>query len=377
MKTNTTGAPGLVSSLLTWETVESYNVGLDFGLFNNRLTGSFDYYVRNTLNMMGNAPELPAVLGTGVPKTNNTDLRTNGWELQLSWQDKLANGLAYGVTFNLSDARTKITSYPNNPTNSIDSYISGRYMNEIWGYETIGIAKSDDEMNTHLSKVNQSSLGSNWAAGDIMYADLNDDKKISSGARTLADHGDLKVIGNSTPRYLFGIDMNASWKGFDLRAFFQGVMKRDSWLGGSWGSLEYLFGATNSWEWWSAGITAVQDYYRDGNTWSVQNGYQSANTDAWLPRVQFSDKNEQCQTRYLMNAAYMRLKNFQIGYTIPRTITSKWGVNNLRVFFSAENLFTITSMPEQFDPELIGVSAKETNGYPLQKTFSFGLNVTF
>mgnify|MGYP000537992903 CR=1 FL=1 len=377
VKTNTTGAPGLVSSLLTWETVESYNVGLDFGLFNNRLTGSFDYYVRNTLNMMGNAPELPAVLGTGVPKTNNTDLRTNGWELQLSWQDKLANGLAYGVTFNLSDARTKITSYPNNPTNSIDSYISGRYMNEIWGYETIGIAKSDDEMNTHLSKVNQSSLGSNWAAGDIMYADLNDDKKISSGARTLADHGDLKVIGNSTPRYLFGIDMNASWKGFDLRAFFQGVMKRDSWLGGSWGSLEYLFGATNSWEWWSAGITAVQDYYRDGNTWSVQNGYQSANTDAWLPRVQFSDKNEQCQTRYLMNAAYMRLKNFQIGYTIPRTITSKWGVNNLRVFFSAENLFTITSMPEQFDPELIGVSAKETNGYPLQKTFSFGLNVTF
>lgn len=133
-KTNTISAPGLVSSLLTWEKVESYNVGLDFGFLNNRLTGSFDYFVRNTKNMVGKAPELPSILGTGVPVTNNTDLRTNGWELQLSWNDQLANGLHYGVTFNLSDSRTKITRYPNNPTNSIDTYIKGRYINEIWGY---------------------------------------------------------------------------------------------------------------------------------------------------------------------------------------------------------------------------------------------------
>ena len=376
-KTNITSAPSLVSALLTWEKVESYNIGLDFGLLNNRLSGSFDYYVRNTKDMVGNAPELPAILGTGVPVTNNTDLRTNGWELQISWRDKLHNGLSYSATFNLSDARTKITRYPNNPTNSIDNYIAGRYLNEIWGYQTIGIAKSDDEMNEHLAVADQSSLGDNWAAGDIMYADLNGDKKITQGARTLADHGDLKVIGNSTPRYLFGLDLNASWKGFDVRAFFQGVAKRNAWLGGSWGSLEYLFGATNSGQWWSTGITAVHDYYRDANTWSVANGYQQANTDAWLPRATFSDKNEQCQTRYLMNAAYLRMKNLQIGYTIPRSITSKWYIQNLRVFFSAENLFTITDMPDQFDPELIGTSAYTSNGYPLSKTFSFGINLTF
>jgi len=304
-------------------------------------------------------------------------LRTNGWELQISWRDKLHNGLSYSATFNLSDARTKITRYPNNPTNSIDNYIAGRYLNEIWGYQTIGIAKSDDEMNEHLAVADQSSLGDNWAAGDIMYADLNGDKKITQGARTLADHGDLKVIGNSTPRYLFGLDLNASWKGFDVRAFFQGVAKRDAWLGGSWGSLEYLFGATNSGQWWSTGITAVHDYYRDANTWSVANGYQQANTDAWLPRATFSDKNEKCQTRYLMNAAYLRMKNLQIGYTIPRSITSKWYIQNLRVFFSAENLFTITDMPDQFDPELIGTSSYTSNGYPLSKTFSFGINLTF
>ena len=237
-KTNTTSAPGLVSSLLTWEKVESYNVGLDFGFFNNRLTGSFDYFVRNTKNMVGKAPELPSILGTGVPVTNNTDLRTNGWELQLSWNDQLANGLHYGVTFNLSDSRTKITRYPNNPTNSIDTYIKGRYINEIWGYTTKGIAKSNEEMNAHLSTTDQSTIGSNWAAGDIMYEDTNNDKQINDGARTITDHGDLKVIGNSTPRFLWGIDLNASWKGFDIRAFFQGVMKRDAWLGGSWGSLE-------------------------------------------------------------------------------------------------------------------------------------------
>lgn len=376
-KTNTTSAPGLVSSLLTWEKVESYNVGLDFGFLNNRLTGSFDYFVRNTKNMVGKAPELPSILGTGVPVTNNTDLRTNGWELQLSWNDQLANGLHYGVIFNLSDSRTKITRYPNNPTNSIDTYIKGRYINEIWGYTTKGIAKSNEEMNAHLSTTDQSTIGSNWAAGDIMYEDTNNDKQINDGARTITDHGDLKVIGNSTPRFLWGIDLNASWKGFDIRAFFQGVMKRDAWLGGSWGSLEYYFGATNSGEWWATGITAVKDYYRDANTWSVANGYQKANQDAFLPRATFSNKNERCQTRYLMNAAYMRLKNFQAGYTIPRNITTKWGISNMRVFVSIENLFTITKMPKQFDPEMIGTDSRHSNGYPLSKTFSFGINVTF
>jgi TonB-linked SusC/RagA family outer membrane protein len=379
-KPNVTSAPNLVSTSLTWETVESYNAGLDYGFLNNRLNGSFDFYVRNTKNMVGNAPELPAILGTNVPVTNNTDLRTTGWEFQIGWHDTLKNGLFYSASFNISDARTKITKYPNNPTNSIDNYIAGRYLNEIWGYETIGIAQTEAEMNEHLKNADQSTLGSNWTAGDIMYKDLNGDKKISGGARTLADHGDLKVIGNYTPRYLFGLDLNASWKGFDVRAFFQGVMKRDAWIGGSWGNLEYLFGATNSGVWWATGITAVKDYWRGEDTWSVKNGYEKTNPNAWLPRATFSDKNEKCQTRYLMNAAYMRLKNLQIGYTLPRTLTQKWFIQNLRIYFSAENLWTITSMPKQFDPELLyqssSQSAYNSNGYPLSKTFSFGINLT-
>lgn len=375
-KPNTVAAPNLVSDLLTWERIESYDIGLDFGLFNNRLTGSFDWYIRDTKDMVGKAPELPDILGTAVPVTNNTDLRTQGWELQIAWRDRLANGFAYGASVNLSDARTKITRYPNNPTNSIDTYIAGRYINEIWGYETEGIAKSQEEMDAHLKVADQSSISSeSWGAGDVMYKDLNGDKKVTQGMRTLDDHGDLKVIGNSTPRYLMGININASWKGFDIQAFFQGVLKRDYYCSDNYGGgKEFLFGATGSGQWWCSGITDVKDYYRDASSWSVQNGYMTENVNGYLPRPRYSDMNTQTQSRYLLNAAYMRLKNLQIGYTLPKTLLSHIGLTNARFFVSMENLFTITSLPHQFDPETI--SSKAANGYPLSKTFSFGVNVT-
>lgn len=373
-KPNTTSAPGLVSTTLTWETIESYNIGLDFGFLGNKLWGSFDYFIRNTKNMVGNAPELPAILGTGVPVTNNTDLRTSGWELQIGWRDQLSNGLAYGATFNVSDARTKITRYPNNPTGDLGGRLVGRYTNEIWGYETIGIAKSQEEMNEHLAKVDQSYFGSNWGAGDIMYADLDGNGRIGQGSNTLDDHGDKKVLGNSTPRFHFGLDLNANWKGFDVRMFFQGLMKRDISTGGA---SQWLFGSTSSNMWDACALTSVQDYYRDENTWSVQNGYNEANQDAWLPRIYLGGKNTQTQSRYILSGAYMRMKNLQVGYTIPRNITEKFGVKNLRVFFSGENLFTITSLPEQFDPETVGDNASRNNGYPLSRTYSFGLNLQF
>ena len=194
--------------------------------------------------MIGPAQELPAVLGIDVPKTNNTDLKTYGFDFELVWRDRLKNGLGYSAKLLLSDSQTEITKYPN-PTNTLSKYLEGRKLGEIWGYETIGIAKTDSEMQEHLVSLpngGQNALGSDWRAGDIMYRDLNDDGKIDDGANTLDDHGDLKVIGNNTPRYLFGIDLSADWKGFDFRAFFQGVLKRD-YLQGSyyfWGNREQM-----------------------------------------------------------------------------------------------------------------------------------------
>lgn len=370
---NTAVAPELVSPDLGWETIQTYNIGLDWGLLNNRLTGSFEYYIRDTKDMVGLAPELPNILGTKVPVSNNTDLRTQGWELTIGWRDALQNGLNYAVNFNLSDARTKITRYPNNPTNSVNSYIAGQYIGEIWGYTTKGLARTDQEMQDHLATLpngGQSSLGSDWRAGDIMYADINNDGKISTENETLGNSGDLSVIGNSTPRFLFGLDLNASWKGFDFRVFFQGVMKRDMWQGGA-----YMFGSSYS-EWSSAGIVAVDDYFRDENSWSVQNGYRETNMNAFLPRPLYDDKNRQCQTRYLQNAAYMRLKNLTVGYTFPVGYTRKLGIQNLRVFFSGENLWTLSGVSDQFDPETLTGGDYGGIGYPLSATLSCGISIT-
>lgn len=372
-KTNTAIAPGLVSESLTWETIESYNIGLDWGLFRNRLSGSFDYYVRNTNNMVGAAPALPALLGTDVPKTNNTDLQTKGWELTLQWKDALKNGLSYSAKLLLSDSQSKIVRYPNNPTNYIWTYLEGRPMNEIWGFETLGLARTDEEMQAHLATLpngGQDAYGSDWKAGDIMYKDLNGDGKISKGSETLNDPGDRTVIGNSTPRYRFGIDLNASWKGFDMRIFFQGVMKRDFWQGSV-----YMFGFTDSGLWSAAGITGVDDYFRNEDTWSVQEGYRQANLDAYLPRPMEANKNTQAQTRYLQDASYIRLKNLQIGYTLPTSLTTKFAMQKVRLFVSGENLWTGTKLVKQFDPETIGT--RNGNGYPLSMTLSGGLSITF
>lgn len=378
---NTVGFPPLVSTALTWEKVYNWNIGLDWGLFNNRLTGSFEYFVRDTKNMVGPAPELPATLGTSVPKTNNTDLRTNGWDFEIAWNDRTSFGLGYGARFVLSDARTKITSYPNNPSNALSNYIAGRYTGEIWGYETIGIAKTDQEMEAHLASLpngGQSALGSNWAAGDIMYRDLNGDGKIDSGAWTLDDHGDAKLLGNNTPRYMFSLDLTADYKGFDLRVFFQGVAKRDYWQGSS-----YFWGIEDNF-WWSQGLTAHEDYFRATDLNYLPDDFENrsaytvpANTDAYYPRPIFDGggKNKQTQSRYMQDASYIRLKNLQVGYTLPQAITQKAYIQKARIFFSGENLWTGTKLRKLFDPETLG-SGWGGCAYPLSRTFSFGLSIT-
>lgn len=403
-KTTVIGVPAAISTSLTWEKVRNWNVGLDWALFDNRFFGSFDYYTRYTLNMIGASVELPSILGYTPPKTNNTDLKTYGWELEIAWQDHRSNGFEYGIKFLLSDAQTMITRYPSNTTGSIDQYLAGEKLGNIWGYETVGIARSQEEMNAHLDlldenfynhngyypsepRMGQSALGSGWGAGDIMYADLDGDGRISAGERTMHDHGDLKILGNNTPRYQFGIDLNAAWYGVDLRIFFQGVMKRGYWQGSS-----YFWGA-NTDAWWSAALVQHLDFYRDENSLLVQRGIMEANTDAYYPRPSFDNgggrgRNHQPQSRYLQNAAYIRLKNIQIGYTFPDKWMSKAHIQKLRLYFSAENIWTGTSLAKMFDPETIDggsdyVAGKDWrtrnngNAYPLSMQLSCGLSITF
>lgn len=362
------GVPGSISSTLTWETVQSLNVGFDMSMFRSRLSLNFDYFIRKTLDMVGPAAEVAHIYGTSMPSTNNTDLKTKGWELAVNWRDHIGE-VNYNVGFNIADSRSYVMTYPNE-SKSLGTYYEGQELNDIWGYVTHGIAKSQTEMDEWL-KNNRPSWGSGWTEGDIMYTDMNGDGVINQGANTLDDPGDRVKLGNSTPRFRFGLNMGLDWKGIDFSMFWQGVAKRDLWLDGP------LFWGVGSGEWQSTGLEPHLDYYRPENTTSVF----GPNTDAYFPRIYLGNtKNQYTQSRYMQNGAYMRLKNIQVGYSLPKKVLDKIGMEYLRFYVSAENVLTISSLPNGFDPETAYSAYTGSNSgktYPLQATVSFGVNVTF
>lgn len=367
-KPNISSEPGLVSSLLTWEKSRTWEVGLDWGLFSDRLTGSFGYFQRKTYDMVGPAPELPDILGTGVPKVNNLDMTSKGWDLQIGWRDYIRD-FNYGIVLTLSDNIVVIDKYPNESKN-LNNYYPGARLGDIWGFTTVGIAKTDQEMNAHLAKADQSRLGSNWSAGDIMYADINGDGVVDRGQGTAGDPGDLKIIGNSTPRFNFGLNLTAEWRGLDLKVFLYGTLKRDYWPGGE----APFWGASGIGKWQALGLKQHLDYFR-----ADASNPLGQNLDSYYPKANWGGgRNNNTQTRYLQNAAYARLKNLTLGYTLPQSLTRKFFVERLRFFASGENLFTLTKFTETADPELVGIGGWGFGKtYPLSKTFSVGLDITF
>lgn len=381
-KSNIASSPSLVSSLLTWERVISYNAGLDFGAFNNRLTGYAEYYVRDTKDMVGPSEEISPIVGASAPKMNNTSLRTKGWELQLNWQDRIGK-VGYRVSFNLADAQTEVTEFPNPDKiflttdadgNRVDNYWKGKKLGEIWGFKTIGIAKTDQEIQDYIAIHDQSKLpnvGNNiWKAGDIMYANLDGNPAIEKGT-SANDPKDLTIIGNSTPRYRFGITLGADYGGFDINLMFQGIGKRDIWVGGDDKTATasgMIFWGVNGGQWSSTGYEEHFDFFRP------EGDELGENLNSYYPRpIMDSKQNQQVQTRYLQNASYIRLKNLQIGYTLPKSTIGKIGLQKMRVFFSGDNLWTGSKMSKNFDPELLYQNGMS---YPLSYTLSCGISVT-
>jgi TonB-linked SusC/RagA family outer membrane protein len=349
---------GLVSPTLTWETVISKNLGIDATLMKNRLDLSFDFFTRDTKDMLMDV-SYPAILGTAAPKENAADLRTKGWELALTWKDKFKNGLGYDVTLALSDWTATITKF-NNPTgalpNNTNIFYVGQKLGEIWGFETVGIFQSADEV---AAAAKQNAIGANWRPGDIQYADLNGDGVINQGNNTLANPGDRKIIGNTTPRYTFGINTGLAYKNFRLTAFFQGIGRRD-------------YTPTNdSWTWFYPFNAGHIERYYITDTW------REDNRDAYFPAAHISTndkKNVQVQSRYLQNAGYIRLKNVTLAYDLPQRLTSKIGLTSVQVFTSGMNLWEFTKMRKPLDPETIQAPAIE---YPMQRIGTLGLNVSF
>ncbi|MCG8310802.1 MAG: TonB-dependent receptor [Cytophagales bacterium] len=340
---------GLVSASLTWETVSQLNFGLDLGLFENRLKTTFDWYARNTEDMLTSGQPLPAILGTSVPRENAADLTTKGWELSMSWEDGINNDFNYHFSVVLSDYQTEITKF-DNPEGLLNRYYVGRKFDEIWGYTTEKLFQTEEEV---LNAPDQSRLwGGQWTPGDVRYRDINEDGKIDWGENTLDDHGDLSIIGNSTPRYSYGIRGGFDWRNFSFLVFFQGIGKRDYMPGGN-----YFWGLTNQW-------MVPQQHSLD--YWTEEN------TDAYWFRPRFGHGgNYQTQTRYLQDASYIRLKQLTIGYNIPQSLIGKWNIQNVRIYFTGENLWEHSGILDAYDPEIL-----DARTYPLYRTLSLGLNIT-
>ncbi|MGI6572653.1 MAG: SusC/RagA family TonB-linked outer membrane protein [Fermentimonas sp.] len=347
----TVTSPGLVSRELTWEVVTQQNLGLDFSLLNNRLSGSFDIYRRNTEKMLTKSKTLPAILAVSEPNANAADMRTEGFDLNVDWKDNINQVVNYWVSLTLSDYRATITRF-DNPEGIISDYYVGKDFGEIWGFVTGGFFQTDEE----AAALDQSRIiGRRRLAGDIWFKDLNNDGIISYGSSTLDDPGDRKVIGNSTPRYSFGLRTGMDYKGFDLEVFLQGVAKRDLWMSN-------LFFTTQYNGEWIANPKIGADW------WSPEN------PDAFFPAplVGSATDVQQVQTHFLQNAAYVRLKQLNVGYTIPQELTQKIKIERLKVYFSGNNLHHWSKIVKIADPELGGPSA-----YPLFRSLSFGVNIDF
>lgn len=327
----------LASLERTWEKVQVKNIGLDFGFLKNRLTGSFEYYIKNNKNMLVSV-DIPSVIGMTVPTFNTGELRVWGWEGTLKWQDRLGKDFSYSVNFTLQDSNNKITKFAGSKniisgTQNIEGYPIGSY----FGYLTAGLFQSQEEIDNygifqHLKT----------GPGDVKYIDLDKSKKI--------DVGDLTYLGNIKPRYVYNIGINVQYKRFDLEMLFDGVGKKLINLNSDRAvpiNLARFEGQTDAWT--------------------------PDNRDAMWPRVYKGDSwNWWISDRTLHNAAYFSMKNLQLGYTLPKKWMDKIRVERLRLYVNVRNPFIIDNYVEYLDPRL-----NAFNTYPVLRSYTVGLNLTF
>jgi TonB-linked SusC/RagA family outer membrane protein len=398
-------APAPVSSNYTWEKVYTKNLGVDLGFLQQRISATFDIYRRDTKDMLMPGKTLPGVFGANPPLENAADLKTQGWEMSLAYDDEFsvaAKPLHFNARVILSDNKSYVTRF-DNPNKNLTQFYEGQRLGEIWGLKSDGLFKTQEEINN----LDQTAIIP-WGALNIVpgwpkYQDLDGDHTIQKGT-TVNDPKDLSVIGNMLPRYRYGINLGGEWNGFDFRIFFQGVGKMDYY------PLQYLYWGFYQ-QPYAGGYEHLTDFYRgaaDSPALMAQHsqsyinaGLAEANTDAKYPVLQawLADRNlgervDQSQglaipqTRYMLSAAYLRLKNLTIGYSIPRAVLERVHINRLRIYVSGENLTEWSALKKYFDPEAITDNVNKTNpslqtgsgwgyAYPFQRRYSFGLELSF
>jgi TonB-linked SusC/RagA family outer membrane protein len=405
-KLPTYGTPTLVDSDIRWQRIQTIDAGIDLRFFNQQLGVTFDWYQRDTKDMIIPGESLPYTLGTTAPKGNYGNLRTRGWELSVDFRHRFNNGLGINATFSIADAETFITKGADWATPWEDrllstTYSTGRRYGDIYGYVTDRLFQKGDfvyDADGNIVKTNVIYKGTIrqtnkqntpypvyqvlyedgnkmvFAPGDVKFVDLNGDGFIDEGDGTNGNSGDRVVIGNSTPRYEYSFRIGADWKGFDLSVFCQGIGKRKIW-----GSGQLAIPG------WNAKEGAMPEAIAN-NYWTEER------TDAFYPRAwdlggADTGFGMQKQSRYLLNMAYLRIKNITLGYSVPTALLSKAHINRARVYMSLENFFTfdhLRGLP--IDPEAIsGYSMFSTSynlgrtgtGTPVFKSISCGVQLTF
>lgn len=362
-----------VAGDLTWEVAQHQNVGVDMAFFNNRLAFTAEAYIRDTKDMLTDGIALPSVYGASSPKMNTADLRTSGYELSLSWKDMFmlaGRPFQYNVGFNFSDYTTVITKYDNPKYSFAMDYYEGMRVGEIWGYRTGGLFASDAEAAAY--DVDQSSVNGGQKdgplGGDLKFLDLDGDKIISIGSNSVDDPGDREIIGNSEPRFNYGINLGFSWCNFDVSIFIQGIGRMD------W------YPPSNCMAFWGPYARPYASLIpKDFHTmyWTEDN------PDAYYPRprgyIALGDNRALtvANDRYLQNIGYCRLKNVTIGYSLPQKWMKKIKADGIRIYFTGENLAYLSGLKSDYiDPEL-AMTGGELRVYPWQKTFIFGIDINF
>lgn len=356
---------GLISYTRTWEKVEQKNLGIDLAFLNNRLTASFDYFIKDNNGMLSQV-NYPTVLGGKAPKTNSGHLNVKGWEISLGWRDNVKE-FSYFLNFNISDSKTKLENME-----GADTYVAGKNktvngypLNSFFLYRTAGYFKDQLEVDRYyaLYKDGGAALAgllpgteTELRPGDTKRVDLNGDYKITGDG---VENSDLQYLGDGDPHFVFGINAGGSWKGIDFNMLFQGVGKQYIMRSG-WMAYPFYAQHTN------------QNPNFLGKTWTEDN------PNAKYPRMTNSTQraawNYQNNDFMLQNSRYIRLKTLVVGYTLPQVWTRKVKLEKIRVYFSGNDLWEATSIRDGFDPEM--GAASNTSGYPFARTWSFGLNVT-
>jgi TonB-linked SusC/RagA family outer membrane protein len=391
------GAPGLDvdPGNYTWETVTTANFGLEAGLWDNWLFLSADYYVRNTTGMLAPGQELPGVLGTDEPQGNVADLETEGWELSLEWRNRFQVGgapLRLNLGFNIGDSRSFITRYPNEGALFSGAYYQGQEIGEIWGLESDGFFEDEEA----IAALDQTGIIP-WGAISIVpgwprFVDQDGNGVIEKGIAA-TDTRDYVKLGNTQPRFRYGINLDASWKGFDTRLFFQGVGQRDYYPEHYlfWGLYQQPYANTYPQQLDFYRATGDSEAARANHSRSyIEMGLADANTEnvaypslqAWLADYRVSNGLAIPQSRYLLDGSYLRLKNVTVGYTLPSQLTERVGLGRFRIFLSGENVWESSAVSDFVDPEAIGANPLDAGrfggyAYPFQRRYSAGVNVEF